>query len=157
MSSQRSKKELTLLGGIVVYIFATLGMLIWGAITIGNAMVLLGAFYSPLLWVGAISFVLLLRRSELGAWGSLAFFGLQGIKLEKAGALVWPPVTSVGINFELVENATYALELGISSIILAIVSAAVIVQLSEEKVLAAMPEVAPLMPPNNSLERTRDG
>ena len=99
------------------------------------------------------------RRLALFAtflFGSLAFFGLQSIKFEKEGALVWPPVTNVGINFELVENATYALELGISSIILAIVSAAVIVQLSEEKALAVMPEVAPLVPPNNSLERTRD-
>ncbi len=146
-----------MLGGIAVYIVATLGMLIWGAIAIESALVLLGVFYSPLLWVAAINFVLLLRRSEVGAWGSLVFFGLQGVKLEEEGALVWPPGTSVGINFELVQNATYALELGISSIVLAIISAAVIVQLSEEKEVAAMPKVEPLLPPNKSLERTPEG
>jgi hypothetical protein len=156
MLARLSKKEITLLGGIVVYIIATLGLLIWGALAIKSAMFLLGAIYSPLLWLVVISFVLLLRRSEMGAWRALIFFALQGVKFEKEGALVWPPVTSVGINIELVHNATYALELGISSIFMAIIAVAVIVQLSEEKALAAMPEVAPLLPPNKSFERTRE-
>ena len=156
MSAKRSKKELTVLGGIGVYIVATLGTLLWGAIAIRSALFFLGAVYSPLLWVGVISFVLLLRRSEVGAWGSLTFFGLQGVKVEEGGALVWPPVTSVGINIELVQNATYTLDLGISSIVLAIISAAVIFQLSEEKSPAATTEEAPPLPPNTSLERTRD-
>jgi hypothetical protein len=158
MSPPYSKKELALLGGVGIYIFATLGMLIWMAVKLGSALVLLGVFYSPLLWVGVLSLVLLLlRRSEAAAWSSLAFFGLQGVKVEHGGSLVWPPGTSVGIHFELVQNATHVLELGISSIVLAIVSAAVILQHIEEKVLPAKTEVAPLLPPNKSLERTREG
>ena len=157
MSPRRSKKELALLGGVGIYIVATLGTLIWAAITLESGLALLGVFYSPLLWVGVLSFVLLLRRREAGGWCSLAFFGLQGVGLEHGGALVWPPGTSVGINFELVRNSTYVLDLGISSIVFAIVSVAVILQLSEEKELSAMPEVAPLLSPNKSLERTREG
>jgi hypothetical protein len=131
-------------------------MLLWAAIALESALVMLGFVYSPLLWVAIPSFMLLLRRRELGAWGSLVFFGLQTIRFEKGGALVWPPGTSVGINFELVGNATHTLDLGISSIVLAIVSAAVIVQFSEEKRVAASPEVVSLLPPDTSLERTRD-
>jgi hypothetical protein len=157
MSPRRSKKELTLLGGVGIYILATLGMLIWAAIKFESALALMVAFYSPLLWVGVVSLVLLLRRSEAGGWSSLAFFGLQGVKVEHGGALVWPPGTSVGIHIELVQNSTYVLELGISSIVFALVSAAVILQLSEEKVLREMTEVVPLLPPNKSLERTREG
>jgi hypothetical protein len=158
MSPSRSKKELTLLGGVGIYIIATLGMLIWMAVKLGSALVLLGVFYSPLLWVGVLSLALLLmRRSEAAGWSSLAFFGLQSVKFEHEGSLVWPPGTSVGINIELVQNATYVLELGISSIVLAIVSVAVILQHSEEKVLPAKTEVGPLLPPNKSLERTREG
>jgi hypothetical protein len=156
MSPRRSKKELTVLGGLGVHIVATLGTLLWGAIAIDGAFVPLGIIYSPLLWVAVLGFVLLLRRREVGAWLSLAYFGLQGLKFEEAGALVWPPGTSVGINLVLVQNASYTLELGFSSIVLAIVSAAVIFQLSEEKVLADTPEAAPLLPPNNSFERTRE-
>ena len=146
-----------MLGGLGVYIVATLGTLLYGAIAIDGAFILLGVIYSPLLWVALLGLVFLARRSELGAWLSLAYFGLNGLKFEQAGVLVWPPGTNVGISLVLVENATYTLELGISSIVLAIVSAAVIFQLSEEKVLAAMPEVGPPLPPNTSLERTREG
>jgi hypothetical protein len=144
------------LGGLGVYIVATLGTLVWGALAIDSAFVLLGVIYSPLLWVAVLGLILLVRRNEAGAWLSLAYFGLQGLKFEEAGALVWPPGTSVGISLVLVQNAAYTLELGISSIVLAIVSAAVIFQHSEERVLAAMPEVAPLLPPNTSMERTRE-
>ena len=157
MSSPRSKKELALLGGVGIYIFATLGMLIWMAVEIGSAWALLGVFYSPLLWVGVLSLVLLLRHREAAGWSSLAFFGLQGVKFEHEGSLVWPPGTSVGINLELVQNAAYVFELGISSIVLAIVSSAVILQHSEEKAPPAKTEAARLLPPNKSLERTREG
>ena len=156
MSSRRSKKELTLIGGIGIYIIATLGLLIWMAVKLGSALALLGVFYSPLLWVGVLSLVLLLRRNEAAGWSSLAFFGLQGVKVENEGTLVWPPGTSVGINFELVQNANYVLEIGISSIVLAIVSAAVILEHGEEEVLPAKSEGAPVLPPNKSFERTRE-
>src|SRR5687767_7627001 len=106
MYPRRSKKELTVLGGIGIYIVATLGTLLWGAIAIDSAFVLLGVIYSPLLWVAVLSLVLLRRRSEVGAWLSLAYFGLQSLKFEEAGALVWPPGTSVGISIVLVQNST---------------------------------------------------
>jgi hypothetical protein len=157
MSSLRSKKEIVLIAAIGVSILATLGMAFWGATASGNSAFWLVVFYSPLFWVAVLGITLLIRRRAAGAWAALAFFGLQVVKVEREGALVWPPVSAVGINFELVRDSSYGIDVGISAIVFAFISAAVISQYREERILAGMPKVAPLLPPNTSLERTRDG
>ena len=154
MLSERSRKEWVLLAGVAGSAVVLVAMVIWAA--------WLARGMWPLLFLGAPSIVIavvsvlgLVKRSRFGAWGALLFFALQTVVVQRDGAQVWPGF-HVGLDFVVHQDSGFVVSVSLSSIAFAVLALLVIRQFWEARIVASISDVAPLLPPNTSLERTRE-
>jgi hypothetical protein len=156
MSSGRSKREIALIiatggSGLVLT-----GLLAWAIVKVGQPQHVLLLFFAPFLPLAFASAFALFKRKSIGAWGSLAFFALQVVVVERDGAAFWPQY-SFGLVIEVFRSAIWEVNVGVSSLILALLAVGTIRQYWEARILSQMGVVEPLLPPNTSFERTREG
>jgi len=156
VSSGRSKQEIALIiatGGSGLVLAA---LFTWVIAKFGQPQHFLVLFFAPFLLLALASTFALWKRWSIGAWGSLAFFALQIVVVERDGAAFWPGY-SFGLVIEVYRSAIWEVDIGITSLVFALLAAGTIRQFWEARVLSQMSPVEPLLPPNNSFERTREG
>ena len=81
---------------------------------------------------------------------------LQVVVVERDGAAFWPGY-SLGLVVEVFRSATWEVSIGVSSLVLALLAVGTVRQYWEAGVVKQIAHVEPLLPPNTSLERTREG
>jgi hypothetical protein len=102
----------------------------WVALSSGNPWNLLLLLSTPFLILAYCSAAALFRRNRFGAWGSLAFFALQTISIERDNAPLWPGY-NLGVMIEVFRDSGLVVDIGVSSIVFALLSIGVIRQLAE--------------------------
>jgi hypothetical protein len=151
MSSARSKREVALIIATTGSGLVLTGLLVLVVARYGQPQHILLLFFA---WFLALSFAsgyLLWKRKPIGAWGSLAFFALQIVVIERDGSAFWPSY-SFGLMIEVFRSDRWEVDVGVSSIVFALLAVGTIRQYWEERVIGKMRQ--PSLPPNTSLERT---
>jgi len=155
MLSRFSKSELVLIIATFVSSAVITVGLAWAIATFGSAKQLLLLIASPVLLLGFASGFALAERNSLGAWGSLVFFGLQIVTVQRQGNAFWPGYNA-GLVIEVYRGSGFEILLGVSSLVFTLLAARVIRRAAKDRVRLPAQEATVLLPPNTTLERTRE-
>jgi len=150
----RSKREIALIVATGGSGLVLTGLFTWAIVKFGQPQHILLLFFAPFLLLAFASAFALWRRRSIGAWGSLAFFALQVVVIERDGAAFWPGY-SFGLVVEVHRSTTWEVSIGVSSLVLALLAVGTLRQYWEARVLSQFAHVEPLLPSNTSLERKR--
>ncbi len=144
MLAPRSKKEIVLLVAVALYAVAPIVALGWGAWVARSPVIWLTGLGTPILTLAYVSLFGLWRRRTFGAWACLIFFLIQSLKVTRLGEMVWPHGYSFGLNVAVVNQPDLIIDVVVSSIVLAIVAARILVQYRFERHMTEQRAVTPL-------------
>ena len=134
MSSARSKREVALTIATAGSGLVLTAMFVWAIAKHGQPQHFLLLFFAWFLMLAFTSTYLLWKRKSIGAWGSLVFFALQIISIERDGAAYWPGY-SFGLMIEVFRSDSWEVNLGVSSIVFALLAVGTIRLYWEERVI----------------------
>jgi hypothetical protein len=101
--------------------------------------------------IGALGFILIILRRKVGAVFSVVFYGLQILSVALPSGARWGFNSLPTLYFRIAGDRNFPINLNVVSLVLFCISVALWVSYQQKELAQAG------APPNNSLERTREG